>query len=41
MIGTLITDNRPEGSVLDGYCLVIASKQPLEDIKFITFRKVD
>ncbi len=41
LIGTVITDNRPEGFVLGGYCLVIASVQPLEDIKFITFRKVD
>lgn len=34
-------DKRPAGSVVDGYCFVITSFKPLEDIHFVSIEKVE
>lgn len=38
-IGSIIKDDRPEGSVVEGYCFVITSLEPLEDIHFVSIEK--
>lgn len=40
-IGTIIKDDRPEGSVVGGYCFVIVTFEPLEEIKFISIDKME
>lgn len=39
-IGTAVKDDRPEGSVEGGYCFVICSLEPLEDIHFVNIEKL-
>ena len=39
-IGSLIKDERPEGSVVDGYCFIIVTFEPLEELKFISIEKI-